>query len=302
MLASFYYTEKGELMRKKTISQGYDLIFTYNEHSFFDTKEDNRRSWIGKERDKESLLGDFGARKYDFLSGRFTSIDPLWEKYYSLTPYQYSFNNPVAYIDPSGMFVGLMALGAGQVAPGCFGGTGNDKRPTDFGVSYLDEPQSIVVYPGHGDHHNTNSKVDPGGVSGSIYEKYLTLEISNSLTETLESEGFCVTQTRNSDVEDAGTKLKWRIEKGELHSVFISVHINSSSNKKANGMEVYYKTGDESGKNLANSILDQNSLFNNRGVKSTSKLYVLNNFQGVAILIEAGFISNSHLSKIIKKT
>jgi hypothetical protein len=59
----------------KTISQRY-LIFTYNEHSFFDTKEDNRLSWIGKERDKESLLGDFGARKYGFLSGRFTSIDP----------------------------------------------------------------------------------------------------------------------------------------------------------------------------------------------------------------------------------
>jgi hypothetical protein len=38
-------------------------------YEFFDTKEDNRLSWIGKERDKESLLGDFGARKYDFLLG-----------------------------------------------------------------------------------------------------------------------------------------------------------------------------------------------------------------------------------------
>jgi len=72
-------------------------------NEFFDTKEDERLSWIGKERDKESLLGDFGARKYDFLSGRFTSIDPLWEKYYEWTPYQYSGNNPVINLDPTGL-------------------------------------------------------------------------------------------------------------------------------------------------------------------------------------------------------
>ena len=79
------------------------------DNEFFDTKEDNRLSWIGKERDRESLLGDFGARKYDFLSGRFTSIDPLWEQYYEWTPYQYSFNNPVSLIDFSGLAV------AGQI-------------------------------------------------------------------------------------------------------------------------------------------------------------------------------------------
>jgi len=74
-------------------------------YEFFDTKKDNRLSWIGKERDKESLLGDFGARKYDFLSARFTSIDPLWEKYYEWTPYQYSLNRPISLIDFSGLAV-----------------------------------------------------------------------------------------------------------------------------------------------------------------------------------------------------
>lgn len=33
---------------------------------------------------------------------RFMSIDPLWEKYRSWTPYQYAANNPLMYIDPSG--------------------------------------------------------------------------------------------------------------------------------------------------------------------------------------------------------
>jgi len=72
-------------------------------NEFFDTKEDNRLNWIGKEQDKESLLGDFGARKYYFLSDRFTSVDPLWEKYYEWSPYQYAENNPVKFIDPIGL-------------------------------------------------------------------------------------------------------------------------------------------------------------------------------------------------------
>jgi len=62
-----------------------------------------RLGFIDKEKDKESSLGDFGVRKYDDVIGRFTSIDPLWEKYRSLTPYQYCRNNPLNLVDPSGM-------------------------------------------------------------------------------------------------------------------------------------------------------------------------------------------------------
>jgi hypothetical protein len=53
----------------------------------------------------ESSLGDFGVRKYDEEIGRFTSIDPLWEKYYSWTPYHYCSNNPVLGSDPGGMII-----------------------------------------------------------------------------------------------------------------------------------------------------------------------------------------------------
>ncbi len=62
----------------------------------------NRTKFIGKEKDKESNYADHGVRKYDDEIGRFTSIDPLWEKYYSLTPYQYAGNNPVIAKDADG--------------------------------------------------------------------------------------------------------------------------------------------------------------------------------------------------------
>jgi hypothetical protein len=36
---------------------------------------------------------------------RFTTPDPLAEKYYAVSPYVYCFNNPVRYVDPTGMDV-----------------------------------------------------------------------------------------------------------------------------------------------------------------------------------------------------
>jgi RHS repeat-associated protein len=65
--------------------------------------DSDRQTFIGKEKDNESSLGDFGVRKYDDFTGRFFQIDPLWEKYYSHTPYHYSANNPVSFLDPGGM-------------------------------------------------------------------------------------------------------------------------------------------------------------------------------------------------------
>ena len=58
----------------------------------------------GKEFDHFAGLNlyDYGARFYDPLMGRFTTPDPLSEKYYSISPYAYCANNPVNAIDPRG--------------------------------------------------------------------------------------------------------------------------------------------------------------------------------------------------------
>ena len=47
-------------------------------------------------------LYDYGARQYDPTTARFTSIDPLCEKYYHISPYAYCAGNPVNYVDPDG--------------------------------------------------------------------------------------------------------------------------------------------------------------------------------------------------------
>ena len=58
----------------------------------------------GKELDttKGLNLYDYGARMYDPTLGRFTTMDPMAEKYYSVSPYAYCGNNLVNYIDPTG--------------------------------------------------------------------------------------------------------------------------------------------------------------------------------------------------------
>jgi RHS repeat-associated protein len=46
---------------------------------------------------------DYGARGYYPAMGRFTSVDPLAEMDYSVSPYAYCGNNPINRTDPTGM-------------------------------------------------------------------------------------------------------------------------------------------------------------------------------------------------------
>lgn len=90
------------------LDQYGNSIGNYDYDSFGDvewsTAPAQRKSWLGKEKDYESNMSDFGARKYIARSGRFTVIDPYWEKFRSLTPYQYSRNNPLNRTDKNGLW------------------------------------------------------------------------------------------------------------------------------------------------------------------------------------------------------
>ena len=63
---------------------------------------DNRYRFIGKEFGERTGLYDFSARYLETSMGRFTTIDPLAEKYPSVSPYVYCAGDPVNLVDLDG--------------------------------------------------------------------------------------------------------------------------------------------------------------------------------------------------------
>ena len=55
-----------------------------------------------KELDNETGLYYYGARYLDPTGAMWLSVDPMWEKYAGMSPYNYCMGNPVKMVDPDG--------------------------------------------------------------------------------------------------------------------------------------------------------------------------------------------------------
>ena len=64
---------------------------------------DSRYKFTAKELDNETSYTYFGARYYDSELSGWLSVDPMSDKYPSLSPYCYTADNPVVLVDPNGM-------------------------------------------------------------------------------------------------------------------------------------------------------------------------------------------------------
>ena len=63
-----------------------------------------RFRFTGKERDEETGYGYFGARYMDHeLTAMWLSVDPMADKYPSISPYAYCAWNPIKFVDPNGL-------------------------------------------------------------------------------------------------------------------------------------------------------------------------------------------------------
>lgn len=64
--------------------------------------DNSKYKFTSKERDAESNYDYFGARYYDSRIASWGSVDPLLEKHFDCTPYNYVLRNPIVLIDPDG--------------------------------------------------------------------------------------------------------------------------------------------------------------------------------------------------------
>ena len=74
-----------------------------NDYTQSISKNFSRFSFTGKEKDEETGFGYFGARYMDHeLTTMWLSVDPMADKYPSISPYNYCMWNPVKRVDPNG--------------------------------------------------------------------------------------------------------------------------------------------------------------------------------------------------------
>ena len=73
-------------------------------------------TFSAKERDPETGLSYFGSRYYSSDLSIWLSVDPMSDKYPSLSPYVYCANNPVRLVDPNGEEVWIHDDEAGSAA------------------------------------------------------------------------------------------------------------------------------------------------------------------------------------------
>lgn len=143
----------------------------------------------------------------------------------------------------------------------------------------------VCIDAGHGG-------LDAGAVNGKQYEKDYTLAIAIKVADKLEALGHTVYMTREND---KALMLQQRCDVANKNKcdVFVSVHLNSSTNKDANGIETFMckKADKKLATNIQNSFVALFPDEKNRGVK-TAQYYVIKNTTMQSALVEVGFLSH----------
>jgi RHS repeat-associated protein len=111
---TYYFYQTDHLGNNRVVANQGGTAIQKNHYypfgtAFADKYDDGKNQpykYNGKELDQMHGLNlyDYSARYYESAIGRFTTVDPLAEKYYSISPYVYCGNNPLRFIDPTGMF------------------------------------------------------------------------------------------------------------------------------------------------------------------------------------------------------
>ncbi len=146
--------------------------------------------------------------------------------------------------------------------------------------------------------HAPNGIPDPGAVNPNTGEREsdFTLQAANMLAKYLNEAGVETMIIQNDDLDTICA------ESNQYNAdAFVSIHCNASEYGNARGTEVWYKTN--RGGILAGYIQKQitDSLNTvNRGIKKTDRLYVLNQTDAVAALVEMAFIDNDEDLYLLK--
>ena len=133
------------------------------------------------------------------------------------------------------------------------------------------------------------------GASGLLDEVNEDRAVKNKVIELLRNEGHTVYDCTDDNGKDQNSNLKAIVNKCNAHKVDldVSIHLNAGG---GTGTEVYIysdrsKSKDEAeriAKNISNALG-----IRDRGVKTSTKLYVLRKTNSPALLVECCFVDNA---------
>jgi len=155
----------------------------------------------------------------------------------------------------------------------------------------------IAVDPGHGMSNATMGVFDSGAVARAHNEIFreadFTLRYGLSLKDIFRSRGVEVFMTRDDQEDPAPVGQRAGNAERAGCEVFVSLHMNSSEASSANGLEVLFRDDADAAfaKAMHDGLVDVTGL-RPRGTPRRNNLAVLR-FDGPAILIELGFITNT---------
>lgn len=182
-------------------------------------------------------------------------------------------------------------------------------RIDDYDSEAASAPEMLIILDaGHG-----GEDAGATGVNGAL-EKDLNLSLVNILGEMLTEKGFAVVYTRSEDKllyeewenikgirKISDLKNRCKVAKNYPNALFVSIHMNTFGDGKYSGLQVYYSPENKESEALAGAIQSnvkkELQPSNNRNIKSGNNIYILENIDNTAVLIECGFLSNAEESK-----
>lgn len=123
-------------------------------------------------------------------------------------------------------------------------------------------------------------------------EADIALRYGLALKDTFRAQGIDVFMTRDDETDHAPVGKRATMAKSAGCEALISIHLNDIDDDRANGVEVLFR--DDADKALAQKLqtaLIAVTKLRDRTIKQRTDLAVLK-FQGVAVLVELGFIAN----------
>jgi RHS repeat-associated protein len=190
-------------------------------------------TFSGKEKDVETGYGYFGARYYDSGLNIWLSVDPMSDKYPSMSPYNYCANNPVILVDPDGRVIrdsngNIVYATTGQT--GTFQHPSGDKATLEIGYIFADDGSPIQVFKNvdGGAGWNTNCH----GTTFSDGQYWLN---NDQVPALLKGDGY---KDISIDNAQSGDKIVYNGNSNSEHSMTIT-----KTDGTMNGTEVYGQGG-----------------------------------------------------------